>query len=207
MTSQKLQKIYLKFHARLIIASVALSGFTSSHFLLKYWDIDIRYRYPLSALIAYITFLILMLGWKSYLQGLPAIEIQNTERPVQSAEVDNKRRWFDYVDIPIMNPDLEELIIVLFALALFVFLVYAASFIVIEIPLMLIDVVVAGLATSVLYKPLKKADDDIFIFKVFKQTILWGVLLVVLYYIVGATIHEFCPSAKKLSDILKSCQA
>lgn len=198
--SKLFAKIYLRHHARLILAITALSGFIASYILLKYFQLPIVTRYPLSAGIAYVVFVLLMLGWKMYLEDLPPIHREQ----VRKANETNKSNWKDWVDIPDFSMDLDDLAVAVFVIIFFVVLVYGTSFLLFELPVLMIEVVLSGLTTSLFYKKIQKADQDIFIFRAIRHTALIGFLTVLVYLGIALILTAYCPTAEKLSDITSS---
>lgn len=195
--SSLFSKIYLRHHARLILAITALCGFLASYVLLKYYQMPLLTRYPLSAGIAYIVFVLLMQGWKTYLEDLPPIHREQIKKINES----KGRSWKDQLDFPDFPTSLDDLFIAIFVVVFFIFLVYGTSFLLFELPVLMIEVVLSGLTTSLFYKKIRKADEDIFIFKAIRQTLLIGVLTILIYLGIAICLKAYCPNAQKLSDV------
>lgn len=195
--SKLFAKIYLRHHARLILVITALSGFIASYVLLKYFHLPIITRYPVSAVIAYVIFVLLMQGWKLYLEDLPPMHREQ----VQKTSENKKGGWKDWIDVPDFSMDLDDLAIAIFVVVFFVVLVYGTSFLLFELPVLMIEVVLSGLTTSLYYKKIQKADQDIFIFKAIRQTALIGILTVFIYLGIAISLTAYCPTAEKLSDL------
>lgn len=200
--SQLFNKIYLRYHARLILVIVALCGFVSSHLMLKYGKVSLEARYPVAALISYVMFVVLMYLWKVYLEGLPPIQIkQNHQQELQTKQ---KRSWKDYWDFDFVNwldGDWHDLLIAVVVVIAFVVLIYTSSYLLFEVPALMIEVILSSLATSFLYRKIKKADDDIFVFKVLKQTWLLGLAMVIFYAVLGIALSASCPNIQRFSEV------
>ncbi len=203
MKTADINKIYLKFHARLILGVVALTGFASSHLLLKYKSLEMNIRYPVAALISYLVFIALMFAWKTYLEGLPPVSELNVDEKVKSDVVSEKRRWYEYADLPLSADGWDDIAIAIMVIAVFVGLLYFSAYVVFEIPVLMVEIVLSSLATSIFVKSIKKADDDIFVFKVIRQTILQGMGLILIYWIIGLSLTHFYPEAQKFSDLFR----
>ncbi len=201
--SKLFAKIYLRHHARLILAITALCGFLSSVLLLKYFQMPLVTRYPLAAGIAYVVFVLLMQAWKMYLEDLPPIHREQIKKNTESKD----RSWRDHLEIPDFTSDLDDLLIAVFVIVFFVVLVYGTSFLLFELPVLMIEVVLSGLTTSLFYKKIQKADQDIFLFKAIRQTLLIGVITVLIYFGIAISLTAYCPTAETLSDITSNaCQ-
>lgn len=201
--SKLFAKVYLRHHARLILVITALCGFLSSFLLLKYFQMPLVTRYPLSAGIAYMVFVLLMQTWKMYLEHMPPLHREQIKRNAESKD----HSWKDYLDIPDFTSDLDDLLIAILVIVFFVVLVYGTSFLLFELPVLMIEVVLSGLTTSLFYKKIQKADQDIFIFKAIRQTVRVGLFTVLLYVAIAICITAYCPTAEKLSDLTsRACQ-
>lgn len=199
--SQLFNKIYLRYHARLILVIVALCGFISSHLMLKYGKVSLEVRYPMAAFISYVMFVVLMYLWKVYLESLPPIQIKQNQ---QQLDLNQKRSWKDYLDFDFVNwldGDWHDLLIGIAVVVLFVVLIYSSSYLLFEVPALMIEVILSSFATSFLYRKIKKADDDIFVFKVLKHTWLLGLAMVLLYFILGIVLISVYPNIEKIADI------
>lgn len=195
--SKILNKIYLRHHARLILAITALCGFLSSYILLKYFQMPLVTRYPVAAGIAYFVFVLLMQGWKMYLEDLPPIHREQ----IKKAHEHKTRNWKDALDFPDFTTDLDDILIAVGVVIVFILLVYSTSFLLFELPVLMIEVVLSGLTTSLFYKKIQKADQNIFIFKAIRQTLLIGIITILIYLGIGICLTAYCPTAEKISDI------
>lgn len=203
--SQLFNRIYLRYHARLIIVIVALCGFMSSHLMLRYGQVNIEVRYPLAAFISYIVFIILMYLWKIYLESLPPIQVKQNQQ--QAQPVEQTRSWKDYWDFDFVNwidADWHDLLIGVLVVVAFIVLIYSSSYLLFEVPALMIEVILSSLATSFLYRKIKKADDDIFVFKVLRQTWLLGLAMVLFYGLLGIVLVSLYPNIEKLADIFNA---
>lgn len=198
--SQFFNKIYLRYHARLILVITALCGFLTSHFMLKLGHVDIIIRYPVAAFVSYLVFVVLIYLWKVYLEGLPPIHHEQKKEEVAVAKK-SQSRWLDYLDVADISGDFHEILIAIAVVGLFIVLIYASSYLLFEVPVLMIELILSSLATSFFYKKIKKADDDIFVFKVVKQTWLLGLAMVLIYTILGAALSASCPSIQRFSDL------
>ncbi len=208
MKTKHLTTLYLKFHARLIIAIVAFSTFLFSHLLLKYEKMTIVYRYPIAAIGSYLVFLTLMHFWKTFLEDLNEAppKIPDSIQSIPKPEL--PFRWNNYVDALDFSPDIEDFFISIAVIILAILLFYTVGLVIFEIPALMIDLVLSGLASSFLIRSVRKADHDIFVFKLFRQTALSGLTFVLVYVVVSLSIHSYCPTAMKFSDLfLIECSA
>ena len=126
MTKASINKVYLRFHARIILGIVVLSGFASSHLMLKHTQLELWQRYALAAFFSYLMFLVLMYFWKYYLEGLPPIHPNKKAeaRTVgEESSEHSERSWKDYLEVPDFNTDLEDLLIAVGAILLFFVLI------------------------------------------------------------------------------------
>lgn len=201
MNSKVISVIYLRFHARIILAIVAFSGFIGSHLLLKYFSIGILFRYPVAALISYCVFLISMHYWKHFLEDLHPVKTSDKPISIVDQKTESPFKWTDYLNELTNNLDLDDFFISVIVLVVLVVLFYSVGLIVFEIPILLIELVLSGLTTTVFFKSIKKADSNIFIFKVFKQTAWVGLLLVLIYFVVGCVVVSTCPTALRFTDL------
>ena len=206
MKTKYLNIIYLKFHARLIIAIVAFSTFLFSHVLLKYAKMTIVLRYPVAALGSYLVFLTLMHFWKSFLEDLNEAPPKTPDSVKSIPKPELPFRWNNYVDALDFSPDIEDFFISIAVIILAVLLFYTVGLVIFEIPALMIDLVLSGLASSLLIRSIRKADNDIFVFKLFRQTVIPGIAFILVYLVVALSIHAYCPEAVKFSDLfLNEC--
>lgn len=206
MTKSSINKLYLRFHARIILGIVVLSGFASSHLMLKHTGLELWQRYPVAALFSYLMFLALMYFWKHYLEGLPPIHPEKNSKSKNVSIDRSERTWRDYLDIPDFTTDIDDFIIAIGALILFFLLIYFASFLLFELPVLMIEIVLSSVVSSILYRPIQTADKDIFVFKVLRNTFWYGFTLVLIYLAIGMLIQASCPLAQKFADIFNgSC--
>jgi hypothetical protein len=196
-----LSKIYLRFHARIIVAIVAFSSFLISHSLLKYANLEILIRYPLSALGSYLVFLVLMHFWKSFLEDLPPLKPAPNNGTINIDRPEPPFKWHDYVDALDLSSGLEDFLISIAAIVVLIILFYSVGIVIFEIPILLTELVLSGFTTSVLFKSINTADKNIFVFKVFRQTVWSGLLIMFLYLLVAVIVIRICPTAIKLADL------
>jgi hypothetical protein len=142
----------------------------------------------------------MMFLWKIYLEGLPPIQSKPEIRSDDSTD-HKDRKWSDYIDIPDFTADWDDLFIGVFVLVAFFILVFGSTYIMIEIPALMIEVVLSSLASTIFYKSIRKADDHMFVFKVVRHTIMPGLAIIFISLIIGMGISRFCPMATKMADL------
>jgi hypothetical protein len=175
-------------------------------------------RYPISALIAYLVFLLLLRLWQGLQAHQPDLAVHLEEMgtqpgvnntangKIEDKQLGPKRSFLDALDaIDLLNifddaPGLLMcLLIAVIALALLL-LGLVLSF----APVLLAEVLLDGLLVAGIWKRFKKSGDDNPLGAAFRITRIPALLVILALFVIGYVFKLVDPSAKSIGDVIRA---
>jgi hypothetical protein len=203
---------YPRLQMSIIVLSTAAAGFLFSFLLLSLGLKRMGIRYALAIFLAYLTFLFLIWLWlqlqKKRLEVDVEIDAEDVVDIIESI-ADGMPADTDFTggsgsgggfDIGV-DFDLDELLVVIAALAAVLAGLIASLYIVFSSPTLFAEVLLDGVLSVGLYKRLRKLEQRHWLQSAIKKT--WVPFLVVLlfFFIAGLIMQNYAPAADSIGDV------
>ncbi len=222
-----------RFQMTFILLLTGLAGFLTSFSLLHLGIGQMWLRYPVAIFAAYCVFLLLLRVWL-WLQDNRRSEIDLSVMNFDlSAGADNAvtsnfsgggdfggggagGSWSDGVstasvssDVSVLDSvnvdlDLEELGLVILAVAALVGGIFAAFYVIYIAPVLLAEIFVDGVLLAGLYKKTKDLEKTNWLKTAVRKTLLSAILAFLLFTIAGFTMQKIAPEARSIGEVYQS---
>ncbi len=222
-----------RFQMSLILLLTGLAGFLTSFSLLHLGIGQMWLRYPVAIFAAYCVFLLLLRVWL-WLQDnrrsemdLPGMDLDlsaGAENAVTSnfsgggdfggggaggswgdgvsaASVSNNASISDSLSFDL---DLEEIGLVILAVAALIGGILAAFYVIYIAPILLAEIFVDGVLLAGLYKKTKDLEKTNWLKTAVKKTLMPAILAFLLFTIAGFTMQKITPEARSIGEVYKA---
>ncbi len=201
----------------IILVFTGIMGAVSSFLMLRAGLAQMYARYPVSALVAYLAFLLLLRLWQRHQAHQPdlAKHLEEIDKdlgvdkvpatPEEQKQSGSKLDWFsptDAIDLLSID-DIPGFLIWLLVVAVIGGALVLLGLVLSFAPVLLAEVLLDGLLVAGIWNRFKRSRDDNPLRAAFRMTRIPALVVILGLFVMGCLLRHVAPSARSIGDVIR----